>query len=184
MPQLADIVNHTGLGAITSPGGKLAPTSDGWFWLMTLIAPFAGAAQATLWAEAVLHWRRERESFATGLLLTNLLMLLPSIGYVFFWDRYLLVFLPYAAFIVLRRTRLSRAGWFAAVVVSAALMLYTIVGMGDYLAWMTARWNAAEALVAQGIAPESIDAGIEWVGWHELETAQPEKAMNYWAGRK
>jgi hypothetical protein len=52
-------------------------------------------------------------------------------------------------------------------------MIYNIVGMQDYLAWTTVRWNAAEKLLAQGIGPESIDGGDEWVGWHEFETVLP-----------
>ena len=172
-PQLADIINHAGLGAITLPGTKTMPVLDGWFGVLTLIAPFAGAAQAALWTQAVIRLRQERQSFSTALILISAGMLVATIVFAFFFDRYLLVLVPCAAYIVLRRTTLNRAGWLAAAATSAALMAYIIVGMSDYLGWTSTRWATAEQLVAQGIAPERIGGGIEWVGWHEFETALP-----------
>jgi 4-amino-4-deoxy-L-arabinose transferase-like glycosyltransferase len=172
-PQLAGIINRAGLGAITLPGAKAVPDLAGWFWAISLIAPFAGAAQATLWTHGVIHWRQERLPFSVAVILTGVGMLLASIIFGIFFDRYLLVLVPCAAYLVLRRTKLSRAGWLAAAAVSVALMAYIIIGMSDYVGWTTASWNAAEELVTQAIAPENIDGGIEWVGWHEFETLLP-----------
>ncbi|MBI5564947.1 MAG: glycosyltransferase family 39 protein, partial [Chloroflexi bacterium] len=172
-PQLADIINHAGLGAITLPGTKTVPALDEWFWGLTLIAPFAGAAQATFWTQAVFRWRQERRSLGAALIVVSTGVLLMTVVFAFFFDRYLLVLVPCAAYLVLRRTTLNRAGWLAAAAVSAALMGYIVIGMSDYRAWTTARWDAAEQLVAQGIAPENIDGGVEWVGWHEFEAVLP-----------
>jgi hypothetical protein len=61
----------------------------------------------------------------------------------------------------------------AAAIVGTAFKLYIIIGMFHYLAWTTARWNAAETLSAQGIALENMAGGVEWVGWHEFEAALP-----------
>lgn len=172
-PQLQNIISHSGLGAIILPGIKEELIPPGWLWLITLIAPLAGAVQATLWTEGIIRWRRESGSFGAGLIFVSAAVFLATILFAFFFDRYLLPLVPCAAYLVLRRMRLSRVGWLAAATVSAAFMLYTLLGMSDYLGWTTARWNAAEKLVAQGVAPESIDGGIEWVGWHEFETALP-----------
>ena len=172
-PQLSNIIDQAGLGAITLPGAKPAPISTGWLWGITLLAPFAGAVQATLWTEAVILWQRERGSLSTGLIIVSGAMFLATILFAFFFDRYLLVLVPCAAYLILRRRPLSRLGRLAAVMISVAFMTYNIVGMNDYLAWTAARWNAAEALVAQGIAPKNIDGGAEWVYWYEFETALP-----------
>lgn len=173
MPQLADIINHGGLGALTLSGTKAELIPAGWMWLITLIAPVVGAAQATLWTEAIIRWRREGESLGAGLVFTSLALFLATILFAFFYDRYLLVLVPCAAYLVLRRVNLTQAGWLAAATISAAFMLYNLVGMSDYLGWTTERWTLAEQLVAQGVAPENIDGGFEWVGWHEFETALP-----------
>lgn len=39
------------------------------------------------------------------------------------------------------------------------------------LAFDAARWRAASSLVAQGIPPNNIDAGFEWVGYHASQPA-------------
>ncbi len=36
----------------------------------------------------------------------------------------------------------------------------------DYFAQQQARWQLARNQVAHGVKPRSIDAGIEWAGWH------------------
>ncbi len=55
----------------------------------------------------------------------------------------------------------------------AVIGAYTLIEMGDHMAWNEARWQAGEKLVAQGILPGQIDGGMEWLGWHEFETALP-----------
>ena len=88
-------------------------------------------------------------------------------------DRYLLVLLPASLYLVLRLGDIKPAGWWIGLGVCAAMLTYSLVEMGDHLAWNTARWAAGERLVAQGVPPEAIDGGFEWVGWYEFETALP-----------
>ena len=61
----------------------------------------------------------------------------------------------------------------AGVAICAAMLLYGLREMTDYMAWNNARWSAARQLVARNVPPEIIDAGFEWVGWHEFESALP-----------
>ncbi len=173
MPQLANIIDHAGLGTVTLDGNKPALIPAGWLWIITLIAPLAGAAQATLWTESIVRWRRARESFSAGMILVGIGLVLAIVLFAFFYDRYLLVVVPCAAYLVLRRVKLGRWGWVSAALVSAAFLLYNVIGLSDYLGWTSVRWTTAEQLVAQGIPPERIDAGIEWIGWHEFETVLP-----------
>jgi hypothetical protein len=173
MPQLANVINHDGLGTVTLDGTKADLIPAGWLWVVTLVAPLAGAAQATLWTASIFRWRQERESFSAGMIFVSIALFLAIVLFAYFYDRYLLVIVPCAAYLVLRRIKLGRWGWVGAALVSAAFILYNMIGLSDYFGWTSARWNTAEQLVAQGIPPERIDAGIEWIGWHEFETVLP-----------
>ena len=51
---------------------------------------------------------------------------------------------------------------------SAVLSLALLV---NAFAFDVARWRVAEAQMANGIPAMSIDAGIEWLGYHATETA-------------
>jgi len=44
--------------------------------------------------------------------------------------------------------------------------LFAVLGQRDYMAHATVRWQAAEALVAQGVARDKIHAGFEWEEWY------------------
>jgi hypothetical protein len=94
-----------------------------------------------------------------------------------FYDRYLLPWLPLALFILLRGHSLPRAALLAGWAACAVLGWFSVVGTQDYLAWNEARWAAGRALVAQGVAPEDVDGGYEWIGWHEFRNAPPPTAL-------
>jgi 4-amino-4-deoxy-L-arabinose transferase-like glycosyltransferase len=51
----------------------------------------------------------------------------------------------------------------------APLTLFSIVAMRDYKEHATARWQAGQSLVAQGIAVDHIDAGYEWDGFYNFK---------------
>jgi hypothetical protein len=46
------------------------------------------------------------------------------------------------------------------------LALFSIIGQRDYMEHAAVRWQAAQTLVSQGVAPGKIDGGYEWVGWY------------------
>jgi 4-amino-4-deoxy-L-arabinose transferase-like glycosyltransferase len=173
MPFLRDALNRDGIGMVVLNGHKTPVTPD-WVWtLMMVAAPLAGAAQGALWTEAVLDWRRESARPGAALLWASLGALGLTVIALYLLDRYLLILLPASLYLVLRLGDIKPAGWWIGLGVCAAMLTYSLVEMGDHLAWNTARWTAGERLVAQGVPPEAIDGGFEWVGWYEFETALP-----------
>ena len=62
------------------------------------------------------------------------------------------------------------------------MLVYGVIEIGDNLAWNTARWQSGQKLIAQGVPPETINGGFEWVGWYEFETALPQAlAQGKWS---
>jgi 4-amino-4-deoxy-L-arabinose transferase-like glycosyltransferase len=53
--------------------------------------------------------------------------------------------------------------------VLAPLALFSIVAMRDYKEHATARWQAGQSMVAQGIAVNHIGAGYEWDGFYNFK---------------
>jgi 4-amino-4-deoxy-L-arabinose transferase-like glycosyltransferase len=187
MPYLFNSINREGFGTLTMLGHKTPITPDWVFWLATIVTPFAGAAYATLWSEALLDARRESAQPGAVLLLASLFMAVLILGvFVYFWDEYLFVFVPAGLYLALRFGKIQPRGWIAALVACAAFAVYGLIEQSEHMAWNAARWEAGDQLVAQGVAPEAIDGGLEWVGWHTFETALPEaiaegKQQELWA---
>lgn len=173
MPYLANVINREGIGVLSLAGKKSPITPDWVFWLVTAVSPFAGAAQGALWTEVALNVRREGSPPAGVLLIASALMAALTAIIIFMWDEYLLVFIPAGLYLALRLGPLKTRGWVVGFTVCAAMLVYSLYEMSDHMAWNAARWAAGEKLVAQGIAPEAIDGGFEWVGWYEFETALP-----------
>lgn len=72
---------------------------------------------------------------------------------------------------------------------AGTLALSSAFGLNSY-AFDSARWAAGERFVAAGIPPDAIDAGYEWVGYHQREPAQNGPGTNpqtiydfWWPGR-
>jgi len=91
------------------------------------------------------------------------------------YDRYLLPLMPVGVLAVLgRRQALGTVAATRRTAVVAALagmfaisVLLTLNG----LAFDSARWSQATRLVRAGLAPRTIDAGLEWVGFHSPSPA-------------
>jgi len=171
MPYLSNVINVKGIGSLTLLGDKPPLTSTWVFWMVTIATPFVGAAQAAVWTDAI---RRLRADGAAAIVpLAGCLMAVLTFLIVILWDEYLIVFIPAAMFLTLRLAPITRAGLVSAAAVCVAMFLYGAAEMADYMAWNRARWSAANALVAEGIPPEEIAGGLEWVGWHEFERTLP-----------
>jgi hypothetical protein len=85
------------------------------------------------------------------------------------FDRMLLPLVPVALVVILGvsdRNRVPRWRTIAAGGSLAALFAISLAITANGLAFDAARWNAAESLVARGVSPQAIDAGLEWVGYH------------------
>jgi hypothetical protein len=171
MPYLGNVINRAGFGPIGLPGPKPLVTPLWVFWLVTVCAPIAGAAQGALWTDAVLNVRKPDS--AQLLVIASMLMALLTALIVVLWDEYLIVFVPAGIYLILRLQPITRSGMLAGVGVCALMLAYGCREMADYMAWNSARWVAGRELVAQGVPPEAIDGGFEWAGWYEFESALP-----------
>ena len=85
------------------------------------------------------------------------------------YDRYIYPAVPVAAIIVLRGLGRTAGPSRSAAFATAALAWLIVVALAvaaNSLAYDAARWRAGEAAVALGYAPQTVDAGYEWVGVH------------------
>jgi hypothetical protein len=136
------------------------------------VAQLVGLASAVLLAGSLVNdWRRVRPEFAAFLVIAGVGTLYQiGVGQTVF-DRYTLPMLPPLLVVLLVSANYSRP----AVVRSALCMALTIALavpiMLNALARDTARWDAAETLSRTDVPPMSIDAGLEWLGWHSAAGA-------------
>lgn len=173
MPYLDGVITREGIGGATIGGTKPRVTPDDVFEIVSLVAPFAGAAVAALWTDALANARREIAGRGAVLLLASLGMAGLTAPMVKLWDEYLLVFLPASLYLVLREAGLSARGLVAGGLVCASMLAYALPEQAEYLAWNDARWRLGRQLVQQGAAPQQIQGGFEWVGWYDFEAALP-----------
>ena len=93
------------------------------------------------------------------------------------YDRYIYPAVPVAAILLLRGLGRSAAPTRSAAFATAALawlMAVAVAVAANSLAYDAARWRAGEAAVALGYAPQTVDAGYEWVGAHEAGPGTPQ----------
>ncbi len=109
----------------------------------------------------------------------------------YYFDRYLLPVLPFAAAAVLAHVR-PRTASASGVVLAVALAWLAIAGTHDYLAWNRARFAGLAALERAGVPPTEIDGGFEFNAWHlaptfghwptdeEARVGQPADRRSWW----
>lgn len=83
----------------------------------------------------------------------------------YYFDRYLLIVLPFAiaTLLLLRPLPTIRP---MSLVLTALLAWYAVAGTHDYLAWNRARFDGLAALENAGIPAAAIDGGFEYNAWH------------------
>lgn len=89
-----------------------------------------------------------------------------------FFDRYLLVLLPFSLLLLLSKHRGEATGrnrvslW--PIIIVCLMAAFSVLATHDYLAWNRARWEALHYLtVGKGVPPNKIDGGFEFNGWHK-----------------
>jgi 4-amino-4-deoxy-L-arabinose transferase-like glycosyltransferase len=181
LPQDGSVVDHTGLLMFEYNAKGLWPQS---IWILIAVA---GAFVLSLYLATAAEWlhnwfnssfvRRKRSAdpqvFLTisAILLAGAAMTLPPV----FFDRYLLPSVALLIPMVLKSaqgeaaTELHtpnqgqlRLRW----LILVPLVLFTLCAQADYMSHAKARWQAAEALAAQGVPRNQINAGFEWAGWY------------------
>ncbi|MBM3290165.1 MAG: glycosyltransferase family 39 protein [Candidatus Hydrogenedentes bacterium] len=86
-----------------------------------------------------------------------------------YFDRYLLPAVPPIALLAAMGLswRPRRAAAMCAAVVFGGLVCYSVIGLQDYMAWNTARWQVIDALrIRHGVHDNEIDGGFEFNGMY------------------
>jgi hypothetical protein len=193
MPLSTNIINQSGLGPLTLRDAfqqNTTPMLPVYFWIAVTLISVAGAAIlvsrittiALGVAPKLLPFQLDGEA-AGGLflLLTGLVYLLPFFANGFF-DRHLYPAVPFlmaGLFIHLPESsprtqphiHVSPAGSVPAhltgALLLAGLIVFSVCGTRDYLAWNRARWTALNELTGQDrIQPSAIDGGFEFNGYY------------------
>ncbi len=128
---------------------------------LTLLATLAAGILLTAWVDGL---RRRPEPAVCFLFVATAALFLGSLVHTrYYFDRYLLVVLPFAlaALAAAGRVELGKAS----LALAALLAWYAIAGTHDYLAWNRARWAGLAELAAAGVTPAEIDGGMEFNGW-------------------
>jgi hypothetical protein len=150
------------------------PVIDHPIWVLLAVV---GAVGSVLAGGAILEgWRRvdplTRSFTAFSLAIT---LVVATVGGVLY-DRYLLVLVPGAASAVALSSSHgpsdSRSKALGAVLAMTSGLLIAGTALALFLnanASDRARWDAAQQLVSAGVPASTIDAGLEWDGWHAPE---------------
>lgn len=175
---------------ITAVG--LVPTMLGpGFWeVLQLLAMIGGVALAGEAGARLARigplWRGWRAGETTGLVMTvyTLLLLAFVIGLAFGgetqYDRYLIAIFPGAGLLLLRPTPIGArslrmvllgvvVGLTSLVLVATELLITISTDVRD-----VAIWNAARELRAHGVPATSINAGLDWNGYHAATAVPPQ----------
>lgn len=150
------------------------------YWSLPLAAVAGGVLLAANIIALVIRliWRdskasdRPLEKWHSVLVLPFCAVNMLLLGTTGFFDRYVLVFMPFLLVAIVSciryrsRFRLGPAN----ITVGILLVIYAVFSVTsthDYLSWNRARWKALDYLVKdQDISPEYIDGGFEFNGWH------------------
>jgi hypothetical protein len=186
MPFLPNVLRDLGTGPLTLTDSYLsawAPVAiGGWWWVITALSLLSAAVlftDALSLVRSLVPKLSGTEPWARRSAQDVFLLWWAGIS-VAFWmllltrgtfDRYLLT--PLVPFAVLCVSRLQPC-WgalqrVAMFVPLAAMYLFSLAGVQDYLAWNQARWGGARWLINERhAAPEQIDGGYEYNAVHTL----------------
>ena len=155
---------------------------------LTLLATVAAGILAGAWAGV---WPRLREPVPAFLAFAAAFLFLGTLLHTrYYFDRYLLVVLPFAIAAACVSARVQASG--VSLALTAVLAWYAVAGTHDYLAWNRARYAGLAALTDAGVSPQAIDGGMEFNAWHlaaELGTwptdaqarpGQPATTKSWW----
>jgi dolichyl-phosphate-mannose-protein mannosyltransferase len=198
IPLLPDVLYDFGLGHpllydTETLHLRHGPHAGVWFWLLLTLAGWIGAVvlfQATLFTLKEACDRRIAPAkrrvlvllLATGMVYAAPVLLLGIDKFVF--DRYCLVLVPLAVFILFSSAPHPGDGnsrFMLSAVASLVLYgMFSIAGTHDYLAWNRVRWLALNELMQeQNVDPSHIDGGFEFNGWYLYSRSRPNQLLLY-----
>ncbi len=174
-----------GLGNVVTDGGftmGFAITSPLWNAGVWVAMGIIGVVIFSLYVTTCVEWARDwlraqkqqgwrARSDNPALILYALAITVAAATFILtpvHFDRYLLPLLP--ALMLPSLQRMSNENihtshtrrWLLII----PLALFSVVGMRDYMAHASVRWQGAEQLVAQGARYNQVVAGFEWMGEH------------------
>ena len=171
LPFLPNVLQNTGLNPVTVVGADhWLRTPDAVWITLTVAAGVSAAMISGVLLAGATTWRAQRPSSGVALCAVGIAAYLsPLLALPALFDRYLMV--PAALVLVL----LSLSGAFrespprwrlaAATALLAVVMAFDTTALHDFMAFNRARWDAVNALLAEGMAPETIEAGFEANRW-------------------
>jgi hypothetical protein len=175
---LSNVLYDFGLGALslrdtlflglpppTHVGAALGAT-------LTLVATMSAGVLVAAWAMGATRLREPTSAFMT---LGFVLLFLGSLLHTrYYFDRYILVVIPFAIAALLAGPGDIRVASPGVRTGSVALTLllgwYAVAGTHDYLAWNRARDQGLEALRHDGVTATEIDGGVEFNAWRLAAT--------------
>jgi hypothetical protein len=198
LPVIGNILSPFGIGPLTLADtyiqGRNLPSAVPLLWqAATVWGAFATGFVLTVIGGSLLRmagtvWRGRtlRPAWPHGLMLAMMAVYATGlfiIGYQAFWfDRYLLLFIPPAlGLLMLACGGAAPRGITAPSVVLTLYAIFAVLGTHDYLAWNRARWQALGSLEQQGVSPRQIDGGYEYDGWLLYDPQyKATKGKSYW----
>jgi hypothetical protein len=143
----------------------LGPQDPGWMpWLMAVPAYSAfslilAALRGRDTTVAVMRWIIVAQFFEIAILFL-------------FYDRYLLMALPFSIVPIVIANGIRRPVW--TIAAAAIFLAVGMIGVRDHLEYNRSLWSAVASLRSEGIAASEIDGGYVVNGW--LQYAHPEDA--------
>jgi hypothetical protein len=191
MPLHGNILHKGGLGCCDDDSSQ-APS---YFWMLITFFSVLGAILLFIGlGRSVLSLRKNGEqryplAFALIAIIACFAPLpFLGLGYDGFYDRYLIVFLPWLTLMLvaakppITNFRVSYVTLLVSTVTLIGIGTFSIAATHDYLAASRVRWTALNQLLGDGVDPERIDGGFEFGGWYlyDIPYAHHKGQCCYW----
>ena len=192
---LTNVIYDFGLGALSLRDTQVLALVPVRTLGLALSIPLTGLAIVAVGRGVATYgtgFRRLRDpAIAFALLATGLLFAGTLLHARYYFDRYLLIVLPFAIATLLALRPLPTI---RPISIALALLLawYAVAGTHDYMAWNRARFEGLAALEASGVPAASIDGGFEFNAWRfaptgyagptneEARPGQPQSQRSWW----
>lgn len=200
MPLLGNILFDFGIGPVILNNSQLSKAPQ-LLWMAVTIIGIVGAAvlickfldTLRIFFMNADHVTIDQKCSVALAISTVLIYFLPlgfiGLGPFGFYDRYVLILLPFLLMIIIMKIGNISISFIDKKIVSIAFILFisyayfTIAATHDYLSWNRVRWQALKCLTEKHeIAPDRIDGGFEFGGWYLYNSRykfDPKKSW-YW----
>lgn len=172
MPYLDNLLTDLGLGPRTLRDAFLLQQNVPFrlppmVWsVVSGISALGVALMGTMGTLYLVEQRSRWGVLVDPLLIVGLLSLFSLLAMDCIFDRYVITLIPPAVLGVLLVTEKYRPAGAWAFLLAMCFLLFSMMGISDYMNWNRARWDAARFAVNRlHCPPENVDGGFEWGGW-------------------